>query len=370
MNLVSETTTFDYESTEVGNEIAPLFFTVGILTRNSAQTIADTLKSIVGQSLPPSQWQCIVVDHDSIDGTRQIITDFVSKSRNIFFVSDPENNLAKSRQKVVEWGRADWIAFVDSDVVLPPNWLEKALRSLQELKRSSHTVSGVGAPIILQPKGQKLACLPVVQTHFLGHFGTEQMSISEKSKMVSHLPTAASVISREAIISAGGFDPEFGDCGEDLELGERLSGRGHTFWIIPDLKVSHQLSCSSRRQWLMRAYRFGKARMRVAGVHFHLWRTPRLLIPVLYAASHCGLFLFSLLQADFVTKLLFPGLILFELLIIWFCFIYATSQPRRFSAAVLTLATHHFFAFGQLYALLAFPFTLLLGQRRLLPERV
>jgi glycosyltransferase involved in cell wall biosynthesis len=95
---------------------------VVIPTYNRAEKLVRALKSVLAQSLPPSE--IIVVDDASTDATAQI--DFEAMSSRIRYVRS-EVNLggAVSRNKGVECAVGNWIAFLDSDDVWLPNKLQR-----------------------------------------------------------------------------------------------------------------------------------------------------------------------------------------------------------------------------------------------------
>lgn len=249
-----------------------------------------------------------MIDHDSSDETLTLASVFVSSRKNARLLSNFENNLARSRQMIVESSDAEWVCFIDSDVVLPANWLAIAARHIQS--EDSALGAGFAGPLRLKPLHRNLLILETLQTISLGHFYTAQMWVPSQPKRVSHLPTAAAVFRRESLMKIGGFDLARAHTGEDLDLGERLSGAGMELWLFPDLEVIHRLTCQGRRGWLARAFRFGVARIQVAMRLPHLFWGPQIILPLLFAVAQvAGLFILGLAILEGRGQLIFSCLV-------------------------------------------------------------
>jgi len=325
--------------------------TVGILTYNSTQTLADTFSSLRAQTLDRHLWQILIVDHGSSDGTRQMCEDFVRTAGNAQLVMAQENHIAKSRQFILQKSTSNWVVFLDSDVILPETWLESAL-DLARTKMNDGRFSGVGAPLQIRPLSLRLRALALMQKNFMGHFATEQMQLEGGLRRVGHLPTAASMFRREDLLAAGGFHSRWRFCGEDLELGTRLTTQGRELWMSPKLQVIHQLSCQTWWDWACRAARFGRTRIQVARVHPHLWFEPRTWLPLIFASLQSGLILSSVWTGRALGIELWCGFTMIYFCLLGLCF-------RQLRVAALAFLTHSAFAWAELYELLTGPFEVL-----------
>jgi len=95
---------------------------VVILTKNSEATIRDCLGS-VSQNNPQ---EIIIVDGYSTDKTMDIVKKYTSK---IYF--DENKGICHARQLGAEMATEEYIFYVDSDVILPPNTVETMLTQLK-----------------------------------------------------------------------------------------------------------------------------------------------------------------------------------------------------------------------------------------------
>lgn len=93
-----------------------------VLTKNSETTIQDCLES-VSQNNPE---EIIVVDGYSTDRTLDVVKQYTNK---IYF--DEGKGLCYARQLGAEMATEEYIFYVDSGVILPPNTLETMLAELK-----------------------------------------------------------------------------------------------------------------------------------------------------------------------------------------------------------------------------------------------
>jgi len=94
---------------------------------NAEKTVRQTVESVIAQSF--TDWEMIVVDDCSQDGTLPILEELAAKDERIRVLSNEENNgVSYSRNRGVQEARAEWIAFLDSDDVWRPN---KQARQMQ-----------------------------------------------------------------------------------------------------------------------------------------------------------------------------------------------------------------------------------------------
>ena len=93
-------------------------------TYNSAEFIADTIKSIQAQTY--SDWELLITDDSSDDSTNEIINSFSKKDERIKIFSLEKNSGAGiARNNSIKNAKGRFIAFCDSDDQWLPNKLMK-----------------------------------------------------------------------------------------------------------------------------------------------------------------------------------------------------------------------------------------------------
>src|SRR5215471_9736214 len=107
-----------------------------IPTFNRVRQVQTALKSVVEQTYP--EWEAIVVDDGSIDGTetafQRIISEQNGRGRQIRYFLQPNQGPSAARNKGISEACGVWIAFLDSDDVWLPEKLEWQVRAIEQFK--------------------------------------------------------------------------------------------------------------------------------------------------------------------------------------------------------------------------------------------
>src|SRR5262249_60557698 len=91
---------------------------VVIPSYNAGRWLAESLDSILGQSLPPGE--VIVVDDGSTDDSATVLAPYRGR---VEVVSGEHGGLAAARNLGLRVARGDWIAFQDADDIALPDRL-------------------------------------------------------------------------------------------------------------------------------------------------------------------------------------------------------------------------------------------------------
>jgi glycosyltransferase involved in cell wall biosynthesis len=90
-----------------------VFFSIIIPTYNRADLLPETIRSVQNQTF--MDWECIVVDDGSTDGTRQVVEAIIKSDSRIkyFFQENAERSAA--RNNGIRNSSGEYICFLDSD---------------------------------------------------------------------------------------------------------------------------------------------------------------------------------------------------------------------------------------------------------------
>lgn len=187
-------------------------------TYNQAPLLRECLRTLQQQTLSPETFEIVVVDDGSTDETPEVIQRAGGRVRGI----RPGANRGRSaaRNAGVEQARGDLIVFVDSDVVVRPDFLSWHLHM--------HQRHGAGilsrGPVVLVPNVESAAVARVPRV----------------AASPAYLDTANAGVERGALRRVGGFDEGFPGYGwEDVELGMRLKRLGLRRVFCPQAAVFH-----------------------------------------------------------------------------------------------------------------------------------
>ncbi len=103
-------------------------FSIVVAARNEAQNIAACVNSLLNQQYPNHQYEIIVVDDHSTDGTFEIITSIAGI--RAFSLTDGEGKKAALAQGIKE-AKFEIIATTDADCMVGPHWLTALNRQFQ-----------------------------------------------------------------------------------------------------------------------------------------------------------------------------------------------------------------------------------------------
>lgn len=99
-------------------------------TFNVRKYVRNAIESVIWQTYP--QWELIIVDDGSTDGTVQILEKYIGVDPRIKIVLAQHGGRGKARNKCIEIARGKYIAIFDADDISLPNRLEKQVRILEE----------------------------------------------------------------------------------------------------------------------------------------------------------------------------------------------------------------------------------------------
>lgn len=98
-------------------------------TYNSLQFIEETIQSILNQTY--SNWELLITDDCSTDGTRELLKQYASKDNRIkIFQLDKNSGPGVARNNSIKNASGRFIAFCDSDDQWKPDKLEKQIKFL------------------------------------------------------------------------------------------------------------------------------------------------------------------------------------------------------------------------------------------------
>lgn len=200
------------------------FVSVVIPTYNRIGYVTKAVESVLNQTF--TDYEIIVVDDGSVDGTKDNLAQYGDRIRYIY---QKNSGVSVARNTGISISKGWWIAFLDSDDEWKPEYLQQQiLHARQEGKlcmqsTDCHIIDDNGVPrtyFELNGSGQVL--------------GQRDYFLLDKpfSFVVEHSPwqVGSTIFLRDAIARAGSFDPSL-TVSEDLDLMARVSLLG-SFGLI------------------------------------------------------------------------------------------------------------------------------------------
>lgn len=216
-----------------------LAVTVIIPTYNREVELKQTLLHLLQQTV--EQFEIIVVDNSSSDNTADMVASMATHSRvPIRYLVKPPNGPASARNLGLENRRATRVLFLDSDVNLKPDWIEKALAFLTQ----QPAVTGVGGAVIYDFDRQRVNAFG----GDIGYFGfawdlCENVSIDRLTQPEQRIwiNCSAMLVNADALEQVGGFDERYFYGYEDSDIGWKLNIAGYSVWVHPELHAYHKV---------------------------------------------------------------------------------------------------------------------------------
>ena len=196
-----------------------------IPTRNKRTLLARTLAALEAQAGCPEDWEIIVVDDASADGTADLLAASAARSGSRLRVVRCAANVgrAAARNRGAEAATGRWLLFLDDDILAGPGLLAAHLSRLA----AGADVGTIGrvrtAPEIVDAP----------HFHYLDTRGAAK--VAGDAVPARYFVTQNAAVPREAFQAVGGFDERFSAYGfEDAELAFRLADRrGLRFLAVP-----------------------------------------------------------------------------------------------------------------------------------------
>ena len=224
-----------------------------IPTYNRAAYLPDAIGSVQRQSI--SDWELIVVDDGSTDGTLDLLAPLAAADGRIRVVSNRRRcGPAGARNSGIAACRAEWVAFLDSD----DRWEADKLACFIEATRSDSQAIAIGSDywIVDQAAGTRQTMLEFIAGTMLPWWEGDPIvapaipwraikaspaALAGRGAMIAAaisgflwLHSSSAMVRRDALIRLGGFDESLRQM-EDVDLWLRLAEAGSMVLIARPL---------------------------------------------------------------------------------------------------------------------------------------
>ncbi len=194
---------------------------VVICAYNAERTMRPCLESL--RKLDYPNFEVVIVDDGSRDRTAEISADFPQ----FRLIRQSNKGLSYARNVGLHAARGEIIAYTDSDCVVDPHWLMLMVRSMME-----NNFDGCGGPNYAPHEDgwieASCAASPGAPCHVL---------VAEDR--AEHLAGCNMVFTKAALLKVGGFDPQFTNAGDDVDICWRLLDLGMKLGFAPAAFVWH-----------------------------------------------------------------------------------------------------------------------------------
>lgn len=224
--------------------------------RNEEQHLEEAVRQVLGQEYP-AEIEVVLAVGPSRDRTMEIAERLAAADSRIAVVPNPAGHIPCALNAAIKASRHSIVARVDGHALLPPGYLQAAVRALQQT--GADNVGGIMAAEGATPFQQAVAWA------MTSPFGVGAARFHTGGQPGPADTVYLGVYRREAIDRVGGYDESY-LVAEDWELNHRLRLAGGLIWFLPDLRVSYRPRASIRAL-AIQYFRYGRWRRAVARQH-------------------------------------------------------------------------------------------------------
>lgn len=209
-----------------------------ICTYNRAGLLDRTLDSLSFQDLEKDLWQVIVVDNNSSDKTKEIVTKW-QREFSITYVFEPNQGLSISRNTGINAAYSDFLLFLDDDIYAVPGMLRAYYDYLENHSRDPFACLA-GKVVVEWEGGNQPPWFPSKFLNLYGQFDLGNQIIDSRIALGGNM-----LWNRSTLLSLGGFDINLGRKGnlklasEETTLVQEALKKNHKILYIPDAVVRH-----------------------------------------------------------------------------------------------------------------------------------
>ncbi len=221
-----------------------------IVSYNVKDYICQCIRSIYKSNLNKSQYEIIVIDNDSHDGTLDAI------KQNFDQVILHQNNInegfSKAVNKGIDLSKGEYVCILNPDVIIQ----ETTLSNLLNFYSSNSELGAIGPKILNSDGTIQHSCKRSFPTplnslfrligldrifpksKFFGQYNLTYLDI-EKEHAVDVISGACMMIPRKVFQKIGNFDERFFMFGEDIDICHRIKAAGYKIYYAPISEIIH-----------------------------------------------------------------------------------------------------------------------------------
>jgi len=227
----------------------PPCFSVIVPCYNVELYVGETMNSILGQTF--KDWEAIIVNDGSTDGTEKIITEFAKRDPRIHYFSKPNEGVSPTWNFALKKACGKFIALLGADDVWMSDYLELQAQYLQKLD-DNHVFLYTNAYIIKENKKTKTKYYP----HIIDYHPSTIKIISLKDLITRNRIFGMVVFPRSMFHEIGGFDPNL-RVGEDYDFWLRALNKGYKPVFNPMVRAYYRIrqdSLSNDREKVLESH--------------------------------------------------------------------------------------------------------------------
>lgn len=219
-----------------------MLVSVVICSYNRAAYISGALDSLYQQTASKNNFEVIVVDNNSTDGTEQVVSKWRSENPEGYFHYSTETNQGASyaRNTGAQLAKGQWLCFMDDDAIATPSYIENIIKHIH----AKPEAIGFGGRIIPKYIPSEPKWMSYYVSSLVGNFDYAPAACAFEN---GKYPIESNMIVKKDIYdSIGGFNTALPGVvgtlrigGEGKELFYKILALGHNIYYDPSICVHH-----------------------------------------------------------------------------------------------------------------------------------
>ena len=204
---------------------------------------------------PDGDAEIIVVDNGSTDGTAEELRDLQEQGRIQAIVNEENLGFARACNMGATAANHPYVLFLNNDTEVTPDWLEPLVSTLDldpkvgavgsRMLFPDGTIQHAGVAIVEQERQSE----KFLDAKHLCYRKPADFPPANKPQMMRCLTAACLMVRRDVFEDLGGFDTEYWNGFEDVDLCLTMSEQGWNLVYQPESLVVHYESQSGDERW-------------------------------------------------------------------------------------------------------------------------
>ena len=213
-----------------------------ICSYNRAQYIGDALDSLYKQTTSLSDFEVMLVDNNSTDGTPEVYKSWreIHPEGNFQYLTEHQQGASFARNTGAAHAKTYWLCFMDDDAVAFPDFVANIIKHTQE----KPTIVGFGGKIIPKYIPEKPVWMSYYVSSLVGNFDYSPVPCAFKK---GKYPLESNMVIKKSVFDQiGGFNTALPGVmgtlrigGEGKELFYKVIGLGEEIYYDPNIIVYH-----------------------------------------------------------------------------------------------------------------------------------
>jgi glycosyltransferase involved in cell wall biosynthesis len=260
---------------------ASIDFTIAICTYNGATRLPNVLECLARQhNTHQINWEIIVVDNNSVDGTRDVVESYQTRWPEGFlrYIQEPQQGAAFARNRAIQAAQGAMVGLLDDDNLPTETWLDAAYAFAQAHPQAGAYGGQIHAQFEVEPAPE---FKPLAIYLAIVERGNKPYLYTVKKRVLP--PGAGLVVRRQAwldqVPGSMRLAGRIGDsmlASEDIESIAHLQNAGWDIWYNPEMHLYHKIPAwrLERRYLLKLIDGVGLAKHHIRMIRIPSWQRP------------------------------------------------------------------------------------------------